>query len=235
MCTANQPMFTRMGIPGGVKRYMDVITVALLCRNPSEVTAAEAFVSELNKPAVHPSPLCLNMEPQGNQEFLEANVTVSGGQLALSINNKVTTDILYRLPPYRQRLSNKVSRAANRAVLSGSFTRTLQSTSDDELITMCILALSYETQHHKLNGCLIRQVISRARNKARERKGSEAERALAKASPALEKQRGGLGPWLVCYAQSPAWPIFAFLASHIPRIPMALVAPPKRAHAAADK
>ena len=43
------------------------------------------------------------MEPQGNQEFLEANVTVSGSQLALSLNNKVVVacmDALYRLPPY---------------------------------------------------------------------------------------------------------------------------------------
>ena len=46
------PMFTKMGIPGGVKRYMDDIVVALLCRNPDEVAAAEAFVCELNKTTV---------------------------------------------------------------------------------------------------------------------------------------------------------------------------------------
>ena len=116
-----------MGIPGGVKRYMDDIIVALLCRNSDEEVAAEAFVSELSKPAVYPPPLCLNMEPRGDQEFLEANVTVAGNQLALSLNNKVTADILYRLPPYRQRLSPKMSRAANRTVLSGILTRILQS------------------------------------------------------------------------------------------------------------
>ena len=110
------------------------------------------------------------MEPQGNQELLDANVTVAGSQLALSLNNKVTTDILYRLPPYRQRLSNKVFKAANKAVLSWILTRILQSTSNDELITMCILALSYEAQHYKLQDCLIKQVISHARTKARERK-----------------------------------------------------------------
>ena len=78
------PMFTKMGIPGGVKRYMDDIIVALLCRTPEEVTAASTFVEELNQPTVYPPPRCLNMEPQGNQEFLEANVTVSGNQLALT-------------------------------------------------------------------------------------------------------------------------------------------------------
>ena len=79
---------------------MDEIIVALLCRTPEEVTAASTFVTKLNKHTVYPSPLCLNMEPQGNQEFLEANVTVSGNQLALSLNNKVVVDASYRLPPY---------------------------------------------------------------------------------------------------------------------------------------
>ena len=86
------PMFTRMGILGGVKRYVDDIIVALLCRNPEEVAAATAFVHELNKPTVYPPPLCLN---QGNQEFLEANVTVSGKQLALSWKTRVVVDALY--------------------------------------------------------------------------------------------------------------------------------------------
>ena len=47
-----QPLFTKMGIPaaGGVKRYMDDIIMALLCRNSVEKAAAEAFVSELSKP-----------------------------------------------------------------------------------------------------------------------------------------------------------------------------------------
>ena len=123
-----QPMFTRMGIPGGVKRYMDDIIVALLCRNPSEVPTAEAVDSKLNKPTVYSPPLCLSMEPQGNQEFLKANATVAGSRLALSLNNKVATDILYILPPYQQRIFNKVSKAANKAVLSGILTRTLQPT-----------------------------------------------------------------------------------------------------------
>ena len=69
-----QPMLTRMGIvagiPGGVKRYMDDIIVALLCSTPLEVTAAESVVSELNQPTVFLPPLCFNMEPHGNHEFL---------------------------------------------------------------------------------------------------------------------------------------------------------------------
>ena len=41
-------MFTKMGIPRarGVKRHMDDIIVALLCRTPAEVTVASTFVTE---------------------------------------------------------------------------------------------------------------------------------------------------------------------------------------------
>ena len=80
-----------------------------------------------------------------------------------------------------------MSRAANRAVLSGILTRILQSTSGDELITMCIIALSYEARHYKLDSSLIKQALSHARTKARDRKESEVEKAPAKASLALEK------------------------------------------------
>ena len=80
-----------------------------------------------------------------------------------------------------------MSRAANRTVLSVILTRILQSTSDSELITMCTLALRYETRHYKLDACLLKQVINQAQATARERKESNAEEALAKASLALAK------------------------------------------------
>ena len=95
------------------------------------------------------------MEPRGDQEFLEADVTVAGNQLALSLNNKVIADILSRLPPYRQRLPPKMPRAANRTVLGGILIRILQSTSDNKLITMCILGLRYEAQHYHLEDYLV--------------------------------------------------------------------------------
>ena len=180
------PMFTRMGIPGGVKRYMDGIVVALLCQTPEEVTAASAFVEELNKPTVYPPPLCLNMEPPGNQEFLEANVTVSN-QLALSLNNKVVMDALYRLPPCRQRLFSKLCNAANRRVLQGILTRILQSTSSDELIVTGMLALQFEARHCKIKDSLLGQVVSQAQAMARERNESDVESALDKASQAIAK------------------------------------------------
>ena len=68
-----------MAKPGGVRRYMDDIIVAILCRTPEEVAAATTctFVTELNTPTVYPPPCYLKMEPHGNQEFLDANVPAS--------------------------------------------------------------------------------------------------------------------------------------------------------------
>ena len=150
--------------------YMDAIIIALLCRTPEEVTAATTFVTELNKPTVYPPPRCLNMEPQGYQEFLEANVIVSGNQLALSLNIKMVVDALYRLPPYRRRLSSKVSNAANWRGLQGVLTRIMQSTSSNELIVTGLLALQYEAQYYRIKDSLLSQVVCQAQAKARHEK-----------------------------------------------------------------
>ena len=85
---------------------------------------------------------------------------VTGNQLALSLNNKVVVDALYRLPPYRQRLSSKVSNAANRRVLQGILNKIVQSTSSDELTVTGVLALRYEAQHYKITDSLLGQVLS---------------------------------------------------------------------------
>ena len=80
-----------------------------------------------------------------------------------------------------------MSRAANRTVLSGILTRILQSTSDNKLIAMCIVALQYEARHYHMEDHLLKQVIAQAQFRARERDGKDVEEAPAKASPALAK------------------------------------------------
>ena len=80
-----------------------------------------------------------------------------------------------------------MARAANRTVLSGILTRVLQSTSDNKLITMCILALQYEAQHCPLEDILLKQVIAQAKFRAREKEEKYVEEALAKASLTLAK------------------------------------------------
>ena len=63
----------------------------------------------------------------------------------------------------------------------------IQSTSDNKLITMCILALQYEAQHYHLEDHLLKHVIAQAQFRAREREEKDVEEALAEASPALAK------------------------------------------------
>ena len=84
-----------------------------------------------------------------------------------------------------------MSRAANRTVLSVILTQIVQSTRDSELITMCILALQYEsrneTRHYHLEDHLLKQVIAQAQFQARERDEMNVVEALPKASLALAK------------------------------------------------
>ena len=65
----------------------------------------------------------------------------------------------------------------------------MQSTSSDELIATGTLALRYEAQYYKtrIHGALIRQVVSQAQAKARERNERGAVRALDKASQAADE------------------------------------------------
>ena len=71
--------------------------------------------------------------------------------------------------------------------MQGILTRIMQSTSSDELIVTGALALRYEAQHYKTHESLIRQVVSQAQAKARERHERDVARALDKASQAIEK------------------------------------------------
>ena len=63
----------------------------------------------------------------------------------------------------------------------------MQSTSSVELIVTGVLALQYEARHYNIKGSLLGQVLSQARAKARERKESNVETALDKASQAIAK------------------------------------------------
>ena len=124
----------------------------------------------------------------GYQELIEANVTAPSGHMALRLNTTTQfADILYRFPPYRQRHSPQMQRAANKPPLNGILTRILRSTSGSELITMCVLALRYKAQHYKQEGCLLKHVMAQARAKASERSERNAEEAQSKACILLEK------------------------------------------------
>ena len=72
-------------------------------------------------------------------------------------------------------------------VVHGILTRIVQSTSRDELIVTGVSALQHEAQPYKIKASLLGQVLSQAQSKARERKESNVERGLDKASQVIDK------------------------------------------------
>ena len=69
-----KPMFTRMGLPGGIKRYLDDVLVAALCATDSDKVLLVEFKKGIGGSAIYPAPLDLNVTDLGDQEFLEALV-----------------------------------------------------------------------------------------------------------------------------------------------------------------
>ena len=72
-------MFIKMGVPGGVKRYMDATIVAILCGTPEEVTAATSDLCDRTEQAccVAPTTLPQSGTPGQPRVPIEANVTVT--------------------------------------------------------------------------------------------------------------------------------------------------------------
>ena len=66
------PVFVKLGLPGGIKRYLDDVLVCIGCMN-EEVLQAMEFVRWVQ--TAYPPPLVPNFEPSGDQEFLEAKVS----------------------------------------------------------------------------------------------------------------------------------------------------------------
>ena len=61
-----RPMFIKLGLPGGIKRYLDDVLVVLFCSSQEQIKLAEAFVQSLA--GVYPHPLKLNLEAEGDQD-----------------------------------------------------------------------------------------------------------------------------------------------------------------------
>ena len=78
------PLFKLMGVPGGIKRYLDDVIVAMYCRSDSEVILANSFMLMLGGESVYKPPLKLNLEPRGDQDFLEARV-FQGEELSMKL------------------------------------------------------------------------------------------------------------------------------------------------------
>ena len=60
-------MFKKMGIPGGIKRYLDNVIAAFLCKSHSDKQKCKEFV--LRMAEAYPRPLKLNLTEFGDQDY----------------------------------------------------------------------------------------------------------------------------------------------------------------------
>ena len=68
------PMFCKLGLPGGLKRYLDDVLLVVGVRSYTDRLAVMKFTEWLGT-VPYPPPLKLNLEAFGEQEFLETAVT----------------------------------------------------------------------------------------------------------------------------------------------------------------
>ena len=96
-------------------------------RTAAELQQAQTMVNAIADSKVYPAPLCLNMEPEGDQEFLEAFVHGSNA-VGVRLLNKVADDVLAGNEGYRQRLAGLdfMSGKEVRALIAGIITRAVQ-------------------------------------------------------------------------------------------------------------
>ena len=124
---------------------------------------------------VYPDPLELNLEPTGDQDFLEARV-FGGTMIRAQLNNKVYTDIRNGLPPYRQRFSGNGSMSRRYPIdqAHGVMVRCLQTATTEELLTQSMLQLRYELVHFGVPDSVFQQALARVLVTVK-RIGSEAQ------------------------------------------------------------
>lgn len=140
------PMFVKLGLPGGIKRYLDDVLLIVLGDKEADLARITLFVQWLSSTSVFPPPLVLNVEPEGDQDFLEAKILRLGGRVECRLNNKVVADYLKGKEPYRLRLLpiRAASRETAVASVEDIATRCVQYASNATQLTISLLELRLE-------------------------------------------------------------------------------------------
>ena len=172
------PALRKLGLPRGAKRYLDDVIIALAYTTAAQLVQIQEFVQLLAK--AYPPPLVLNLELQGDQEFLESLVSSQHHILFTTMQNKALADHGQGLPYIRCRLAGKdlMPIATVKKRVQEILMRTSQTCSHPECITMTCWMLQMEALiagMHKsiVTGCIQKQM--------RVPRTKEEENALAKA------------------------------------------------------
>ena len=136
------PMFCTLGLPGGLKRYLDDVLLVVGVQSDADRQAVSRFVKWLGT-VPYPPPLKLNLETFGAQEFLET--TVAGGQqISLGMLMKRFADQQAGKQPYRARFSKHASRRNSIGLATGIITRAVQYTTPTTQLKLTLLQLQAE-------------------------------------------------------------------------------------------
>ena len=181
------PLFSKLGLPGGQKRYLDDLLVVVAYKTDIQKQRAITYIEQLQGTAIYPPPLCLNVEPIGDQEFLET--TISGGStITMKLLNKVFADQVADRQPYRQRLSGTQQRSTRDSVslIQGIVLRGTQFAYPTERLVETLLEVQYEASRSGVEPYVYRKAASRVMRSCKEKEKNEIVALIAEAETGCE-------------------------------------------------
>ena len=188
------PMFVKVGVPGGIVRYLDDVLVAAFITDKSSRDRLLQFRAAIEGSGVYPAPLDLNLEPIGDSDFLEGQIR-GGGSLQATLLNKTALDIIEGREPYRRRFADLPEMCARDAVdlATGIIIRSTQMCTTPELLDQMLWCLKLEVATHRNEG-LQNKVFDRALARADHtllRQGNEKARKVLQKTKSKEAGRLG--------------------------------------------
>ena len=152
--------FRALNLPGGLCRYMDDVAVALAYSTKQEATEIRTLVSKLASSDGYPPPLKLNLEEEGDQDFLEGRIRSHGARLWIEHRNDVIKDPIddmkkLRLPDTRSRINQQ----DKQGLMANYFIRAIQLTSEPIRLPKCLIEATLEMMISGWDNRTIKQIL----------------------------------------------------------------------------
>ena len=92
--TTLYPAFEQLTLPGWMGRYLDDVIATIAYKDQKQLVQIQEFMKWLGSYGAYEEPLVLNVEPEGDQESLEAKIRSEGKKLWAQLHNKVVIDYM---------------------------------------------------------------------------------------------------------------------------------------------